>query len=84
MNEDLAVLTVPAKDEFAEGILELLLNQQRGSDLGKRAQLFMQERYSVENYVESVNSVYHAITVGREARYTAPSLARTDSDTTVP
>ncbi|UCG25917.1 MAG: glycosyltransferase family 4 protein, partial [Chloroflexota bacterium] len=84
LNDDLAVLTEPAKDEFAEGILELLQHPQRGSNLGKRAQVFMKEHYRFDTYVDALEGTYRSLNASHDSEHEEPFPAGVDTDITVP
>jgi glycosyltransferase involved in cell wall biosynthesis len=84
LNDDLAILTAPTKDHFAEGILELLRHPQRGSSMGKRAQIFMKEHYNVDNYVDALSRAYQSFSAFRNTEHETRLPAGTDTDTIVP
>ncbi len=84
LNDDLAILTAPAKDEFAKGILELLLHPQRGSSLGRQAQLFMKEHYKVEYYVDALEGTYRSLNANCITEHEEPIPSGIDTDMRVP
>jgi glycosyltransferase involved in cell wall biosynthesis len=53
LNDDVAVLTEPHPEAFAEGILTLMRDPDRARRLGRNARRLSEESYSYERYVEN-------------------------------
>jgi glycosyltransferase involved in cell wall biosynthesis len=84
LNDDLAVLTAPTKNDFAEGILEILRHPQRGNSMGKRAQIFIKEYYSFDRYVDALGGVYQSLNAFRGTEHETRLPSGTDTDTIAP
>lgn len=71
LNEDIAILTEPEAEEFAQGIKDLLLNPQIGMELAQRARTFAHERYNLADYMNKLDRVYQTL----ECRHPAVTLS---------
>ncbi len=58
LNDDVAVLTEPYPEAFAEGILALMRDPVRARNLGQNARLLSEKSYSYERYVENTRRLF--------------------------
>lgn len=61
LSEDLAVLTAPNEEDFAQGILTLIGDPQLGSCLGKKAENFALDKYGTEAYRKKLEFIYQTL-----------------------
>jgi glycosyltransferase involved in cell wall biosynthesis len=61
LNEELAVIVDPKPDAFAEGVIKLIEDPNLRTQIGRRAQIFAEEEFSVEDYLSKLNKAYMAI-----------------------
>ena len=73
LDDDVAILTQPEPEAFAEAILTLARDPARASELGVNARRRAGEKYSYERYLESTRQVFDFISRLREAGTAAPS-----------
>jgi glycosyltransferase involved in cell wall biosynthesis len=58
LSEDFAILTEPNKEDFAQGILQILKNPEYGRQLAQRARVYAEDKYEFTKYQNKLNSVY--------------------------
>ena len=61
LNNDLAILVKPEKNDLARGIIELLKNPEKAQRMGQRGRKFVLEKYNYSTYVEKVERIYDSI-----------------------
>jgi glycosyltransferase involved in cell wall biosynthesis len=61
LNEEMAVLTAPEEEAFANGIVRLLEYPQLGHQIGRCARLFAQQQYQAESYLNKLNHIYKTL-----------------------
>ena len=61
LNEEIALLVAPTKEEFAKGVLKLAQSPDLRQRLGTRAQQFARERFSPEEYLAKVGRIYEEL-----------------------
>ena len=58
LNDEMAMLVEPNKEEFAHGILQLAETPDLRRKLGYEAKQFADERYNITNYVSKLGKIY--------------------------
>lgn len=58
LNDDMAMLVEPDKEEFAHGILQLVETPDLRRKLGGQAKEFAEEQYNITNYVAKLEQIY--------------------------
>jgi glycosyltransferase involved in cell wall biosynthesis len=58
LNDEVAVLTEPTAQAFAEGALELARHPERGRVLGEKARRLAEQQYSYERYLENTRRLF--------------------------
>jgi glycosyltransferase involved in cell wall biosynthesis len=61
LSEDIAVLTTPNEEGFAQGILTLIGDPQLGLCLGKRARNFALDKYGSDSYRKKLEFIYQTL-----------------------
>ena len=61
LNEEIAMLTEPDPDDFANGILKILADEELGRDIGRRAKKVSEVKYSYSSYLSKTENVYNHI-----------------------
>lgn len=64
LNQQVAILAAPMPQTFAEGMLVILNDPEKGANLGKAAQRLIQEHYSYEAFRQKINVLYDWIKEG--------------------
>ncbi|MDW7725830.1 MAG: glycosyltransferase [Candidatus Methanoperedens sp.] len=61
LNKEVAVLTEPEPDSFAEGLLKILLNEDLGKEIGIKGKELAEIKYSYSAYLYKTEDVYNHI-----------------------
>jgi glycosyltransferase involved in cell wall biosynthesis len=71
LNDDIALLVDPTKEQFAKGIISLLSNPELCKRLGDNAHIFAQENYNYQKYEAKVKQIYQSLERGFEQKLPA-------------
>jgi glycosyltransferase involved in cell wall biosynthesis len=58
LNDDVAALTEPQPEAFAEAMVALIREPERARNLGQNARRLSEESYSYERYVENTRRLF--------------------------
>ena len=61
LNDDIAILVEPNAEALAQALIQLLQNPQQRQQIGNRAQLLANDRYSFDEYMTRLESIYHSV-----------------------
>jgi glycosyltransferase involved in cell wall biosynthesis len=61
LNEEVAVLTEPDPDSFAEGLLKILTNEDLGKKIGMKGKELAEIKYNYSAYLSKTEDVYNYI-----------------------
>jgi glycosyltransferase involved in cell wall biosynthesis len=57
LSDEESILTEPTREQFAQGICSVLLNQRKAFQLGQKAKMLAEKKYSYSRYIHKLDAV---------------------------